>query len=80
MEDVAEITMSDIQKTSECLCQKQITVEEQKGRQTMAKTIIPILVDWESIKDYLGKADIVEVIRCKECIKKTVLYDIPKNQ
>lgn len=36
----------------------------------MAKTSIPILVDWESIKDYLGKADIVEVIRCKECIKK----------
>ena len=36
----------------------------------MAKTSIPILVDWESIKDYLGKADIVEVTRCKECIKK----------
>lgn len=36
----------------------------------MAKTSIPILVDWESIKDYLGKANIVEVIRCKECIKK----------
>lgn len=33
----------------------------------MAKMSIPILVDWESIKDYLEKADIVEVIRCKDC-------------
>ena len=33
----------------------------------MAKMSIPILVDWESIKDYMEKADIVEVIRCKEC-------------
>lgn len=38
----------------------------------MAKMSIPILVDWESIKDYLEKADIVEVIRCKDCIKKPI--------
>lgn len=38
-----------------------------KGNQTMAEMSIPIIVDWESIKDHLAKADIVEVIRCKEC-------------
>lgn len=35
----------------------------------MAEMSIPIIVDWESIKDYLKKADIVEVIRCKDCKK-----------
>lgn len=35
----------------------------------MAEMSIPIIVDWESIKDYLEKADIVEVIRCKDCKK-----------
>lgn len=34
----------------------------------MAKMSVPILVDWESIKDHLAKSDIVEVIRCKDCI------------
>ena len=33
----------------------------------MAKMSIPILVDWEGIKDYLAKSDIVEVVRCKDC-------------
>lgn len=33
----------------------------------MAKLSVPIIVDWESIKDYLNKHDIVEVIRCKGC-------------
>lgn len=33
----------------------------------MAKMSIPILVDWESIKDHLAKSDIVEVVRCKDC-------------
>jgi hypothetical protein len=33
----------------------------------MAKMSVPILVDWESIKDHLAKSDIVEVIRCKDC-------------
>ena len=33
----------------------------------MAKMSVPILVDAESIRDYLAKADIVEVIRCKDC-------------
>lgn len=46
-----------------------ITVHGQKGKQTMTKTSIPILVDWESIKDHLAKSDIVEVIRCKDCTK-----------
>jgi len=42
----------------------------QKGKK-MAKMSIPILVDWESIKDYLAKSDIVEVVRCKDCKHKT---------
>lgn len=28
---------------------------------------VPIIVDWEAIKDYLTKSDIVEVVRCKDC-------------
>jgi len=38
----------------------------------MAKMSIPIVIDCEAVKDYLAKADIVEVIRCKECIKKPI--------
>lgn len=38
-----------------------------KGNQTMAKMSIPILVDWKSIEDYLKKADIIEVVMCKDC-------------
>ena len=33
----------------------------------MAEIKIPIVVDWEGIKDYLGKVDVVEVIRCRDC-------------
>lgn len=33
----------------------------------MAKISIPILVDWEEIKNYLAQNDIVEVVRCKDC-------------
>ena len=33
----------------------------------MAKNSIQILVDWESIKDYMAKSDIVEIVRCKHC-------------
>lgn len=40
----------------------------------MAQMSIPILVDWESIKDYLAKSDIVEVVRCKDC-KHRQQYD-----
>lgn len=40
---------------------------KEKGKK-MAKMSIPILVDWESIKDYLAKSDIVEVVRCKDCV------------
>lgn len=28
---------------------------------------IPILVEWELIKDYMALHDIVPVIRCKDC-------------
>lgn len=53
-------------------CRQDVTsiADMAKGKHTMAKMSIPILVDWESIKDYLDKSDIVEVIRCKDCIKK----------
>ena len=33
----------------------------------MGKLHIPILVDWDGIKDYMAKTDIVAVVRCKEC-------------
>lgn len=33
----------------------------------MAKLYVPILVDWESIKNYMETHDIVEVVRCKDC-------------
>lgn len=33
----------------------------------MANLSVPILVDWESIKDYMAKSDIVVVVRCKDC-------------
>lgn len=33
----------------------------------MAKPDVPILVDWEGVKDYLDMHDIVEVVRCEDC-------------
>ena len=42
----------------------------------MAKMSVPILVDWESIKDHLAKSDIVEVIRCKECKHKHIKENV----
>ena len=33
----------------------------------MAELCVPILVDWNDIKDHLAKSDIVEVVRCKDC-------------
>lgn len=33
----------------------------------MQKVIIPVLVDYGSLKDELEKEGIVRVIRCKEC-------------
>ena len=33
----------------------------------MAQMHIPILVDWDDIKDHMAKSDIVEVVRCKDC-------------
>ena len=33
----------------------------------MAELHVPILVDWDGIKDHLAKSDIVEVIRCRDC-------------
>ena len=34
-----------------------------------AKLTVPILVDMDSIRDYLAQHDIVEVVRCKDCEK-----------
>ena len=33
----------------------------------MAQMHVPILVDWDDIKDHMAKSDIVEVVRCKDC-------------
>lgn len=33
----------------------------------MAQMHIPILIDWDDIKDHMAKSDIVEVVRCKDC-------------
>ena len=33
----------------------------------MAQMHVPILVDWDDIKDHMAKLDIVEVVRCKDC-------------
>lgn len=33
----------------------------------MAQMHVPILVDWDDIKDYMAMSDIVEVVRCKDC-------------
>ena len=33
----------------------------------MPKFHVPILVDWNDIKDHMAKLDIVEVVRCKDC-------------
>lgn len=33
----------------------------------MAQLHVPIVVDWDDIKDRLAKSDIVEVVRCANC-------------
>lgn len=33
----------------------------------MAKLTIPIVVDWDGIKDRIKNSDLVEVVRCKDC-------------
>lgn len=33
----------------------------------MAKLTIPIVVDWDGIKDRIKNGDLVEVVRCKDC-------------
>ena len=33
----------------------------------MAKATIPVLIDWNSIKDYMAQNDVIQVIRCKDC-------------
>jgi len=33
----------------------------------MAQLHVPILVDWDDIKNHMAKSDIVEVVRCKDC-------------
>lgn len=48
--------------------QKQMTsVVGQKGK-TMAKATIPVLIDWNSIKDYMAQNDVIQVVRCKDCM------------
>lgn len=45
----------------------------------MAQIHVPILVDWDGIKDYMAKSDIVEVVRCKDCKYMTEHYDTDGN-
>lgn len=33
----------------------------------MAQMHVPILVNWDDIKEHMAKSDIVEVVRCKDC-------------
>lgn len=39
----------------------------EKGKNAMAELTIPIVVNWDDIKDRMSKGNIVEVIRCKDC-------------
>lgn len=34
----------------------------------IAKLAVPVWVDWNDIKDHMAKLDIVEVVRCKDCV------------
>ena len=34
----------------------------------MANFTVPIIIDWKAIEEYLAQHDIVEVVRCKDCI------------
>ena len=31
------------------------------------KLTVPILVDWESIENYMAQHDVVKVVRCRDC-------------
>ena len=42
----------------------------------MAKLTVPIVVDWDSIKDRIKNGDLVEVVRCKDCKHKYVPDDM----
>ena len=33
-----------------------------------ANLTVPIILDWKDIEAYMGQHDIVEVIRCKDCV------------
>lgn len=33
-----------------------------------SKLTVPILINWNDIKSYMEQHDIVEVVRCKDCI------------
>lgn len=33
----------------------------------MAKLTVPIVIDWDDIKNYVEQHDIVEIVRCKYC-------------
>lgn len=34
-----------------------------------ANLTVPIIIDWKAIEGYLEQHDIVEVVRCKGCMK-----------
>lgn len=38
----------------------------------MAKLTVPIVIDWDDIKDHLEQHDIVKIVRCKKCMMKRI--------
>ena len=55
--DVAEVPLRTSEFTS---------VRSEEG-EVMAQLTVPIVVDWDSIKDRIINGDVVEVVRCKDC-------------
>ena len=45
-----------------------IIAQPENGGKAMAEIKIPIIFDVEEIKEYLSSNDVVEVVRCKDCM------------
>lgn len=40
-----------------------------------SKLTVPILINWNDIQSYMEQHDIVEVVRCKDCMYKAENFD-----
>lgn len=58
------------EKPTQCIGMMMIFAVMRKGK-TMNKNKVTIqtLIAWNSIKDYMAKNDVIQVIRCKDCKK-----------